>query len=754
MTPLPIHDEIQRIDLRAIGLIAQEGKAKRREIVARFPLADWPTLPLERYALGQGNTDTFCWWLEYGSDDLGRITGGSAYKMMVYKRKNEPGWFFPPEYRDEHAAWDAVRGLFVRVFDAASKNNWPLVDQLQPQLTLGRVVMRKALHVYFPNQILSIYSRAWLLFYANALGIDNARALAETRSGLNRAVLAAARQIPALAELSPLEIGHALVQWQRPSAAQDIGDTQEAQEMTEVASIPPRYMHIAAGEKGRLWREWQNDGVATIGWNDLGDLSGITSNADWERVRVASAERNADWGSGGPWMVWKFRNLRPGDWLIARRGSDYLIDVGQVTGAYFFDASKEHAHRIPVRWLGQEGRTVSHNFGVQTLREVDADRFAALTGMSPAYPAPAADAPTRTDVHEHKSGLASTPVMSAPQEPSLLAHVRRYTASRGYYFDDETIANYHIALKTRPFVILAGLSGTGKSKLTQLYAEALGCASGDAYLRLAVQPNWTEERYLLGYLDLNGKWRSEKLLRFLLQANRNRNALHFCCLDEMNLARVEYYFASMLSAMEEDREDQRTVTLYGEDTTDVEQSVPARVKLTDNLAFTGTINIDETTQNLSDKVLDRANIIELNTVAFDKLPEPGGVSPGAPVAPLVVSSAAWRGYRAQAPDQSRRAQLSELNKLLGRMRLGVGYRVLREVEWYLANSAGLLPLETAFDLQVRQRILPRVRGDHHIEDGLSALREFCEHNALPGSLEKVREMLERLKQDGYTSFFR
>jgi hypothetical protein len=55
---------------------------------------------------------------------------------------------------------------------------------------------------------------------------------------------------------------------------------------------------------------------------------------------------------------------------------------------------------------------------------------------------------------------------------------------------------------------------------------------------------------------------------------------------------------------------------------------------------------------------------------------------------------------------------------------------------------------------VRQRILPRVRGDHHIEAGLNALRQYCEQNALPGSLEKVREMSERLKQDGYTSFFR
>lgn len=76
------------------------------------------------------------------------------------------------------------------------------------------------------------------------------------------------------------------------------------------------------------------------------------------------------------------------------------------------------------------------------------------------------------------------------KEDELLRHIKQYIAAKGYYFDDETLYNYHICLKTRPFVILAGLSGTGKSKLSQLYAEAIGhTVQNKRYLRLAVRPS-------------------------------------------------------------------------------------------------------------------------------------------------------------------------------------------------------------------------------------------------------------------------
>src|SRR5271157_1261518 len=103
------------------------------------------------------------------------------------------------------------------------------------------------------------------------------------------------------------------------------------------------------------------------------------------------------------------------------------------------------------------------------------------------------------------------------KESELLDYIKRYIAAKGYYFDDETIYNYHICLKTRPFVILAGLSGTGKSKLSQLYAEAMGhTVQNKRYLRLAVRPSWNDDRYLLGYLNsITGEYVTEPAIDFV-----------------------------------------------------------------------------------------------------------------------------------------------------------------------------------------------------------------------------------------------
>ena len=112
------------------------------------------------------------------------------------------------------------------------------------------------------------------------------------------------------------------------------------------------------------------------------------------------------------------------------------------------------------------------------------------------------------------------------EEKALLRHIQSYIKARGYYFEDETLYNYHICLKTRPFIILAGLSGTGKSKLSQLYAEALGHKLH--YLRLPVRPNWNDDRYLLGHLNtITGEYFTEPAVEFIMEANEDEDNLYF-----------------------------------------------------------------------------------------------------------------------------------------------------------------------------------------------------------------------------------
>lgn len=339
-------------------------------------------------------------------------------------------------------------------------------------------------------------------------------------------------------------------------------------------------------------------------------------------------------------------------------------------------------------------------------------------------------------------------------EKALLEHIQSYIKARGYYFDDETLYNYHICLKARPFIILAGLSGTGKSKLSQLYAEALG--HKQHYLRLPVRPNWNDDRYLLGYLNtLTGEYSTEPAVEFLMDANEDEDNLYFFCLDEMNLAHVEYYFSQFLSAMEGEQAEERQIRLYGKRMQKLleEQGktplLPHQLQLPDNLFFTGTINVDETTQSISDKVIDRANTLEFFTVDLEKIPQPT-----TPPEPVPLSTYTWQSYRVSTPDTSYRAQIIEISNILNKADLGLGYRVMHEIEIYLANSKELLAPLVAFDLQVKQRILPRIRGNEAISDMIRELQNYFKQNKLERSQKRLQEMEKRLKRDGYTNFWR
>jgi 5-methylcytosine-specific restriction endonuclease McrBC GTP-binding regulatory subunit McrB len=303
-------------------------------------------------------------------------------------------------------------------------------------------------------------------------------------------------------------------------------------------------------------------------------------------------------------------------------------------------------------------------------------------------------------------------------------------------------------------VILAGLSGTGKSKLSQLYAEALG--HKQRYLRLPVRPNWNDDRYLLGHLNvITGDYVTEPAVEFILEANQDQDQLYFFCLDEMNLAHVEYYFSQFLSAMEEEQPEDREILLLSKREQKIlqqqenSQQVPSRLLIPPNLFFTGTINVDETTQPISDKVIDRANTLEFFTVDLDKIPQPTALPD-----PITLSSFTWQSYQVKTPDTTFRDHIIEISKILNKANLGLGYRVLREMELYVANSKQLLDPLVAFDLQVKQRILPRVRGTEVVKSMMEDLQKFLKQHHLLHSEQRLNEMRSRLNRDGYTSFWR
>lgn len=180
----------------------------------------------------------------------------------------------------------------------------------------------------------------------------------------------------------------------------------------------------------------------------------------------------------------------------------------------------------------------------------------------------------------------------------------------GLTYSNQITSRYISSLATKPFVLLSGLSGSGKTKLAQSFAQWI-CEESTQYCIVPVGADWTNREPLLGYVNaLNPEeyiLPENGALQLIIEANKdeNKNKPYFLILDEMNLSHVERYFADFLSVMESkdnfklhsDKEQEKT-------------GVPFELSWPKNLFVVGTVNIDETTYMFSSKVLDRANAIE------------------------------------------------------------------------------------------------------------------------------------------------
>ena len=218
-------------------------------------------------------------------------------------------------------------------------------------------------------------------------------------------------------------------------------------------------------------------------------------------------------------------------------------------------------------------------------------------------------------------------IRPTPQlENDALREVEAYLAKLGLKYNYRTIASFHTALKINEIsqmTVLAGVSGTGKSLLPRRYAQAMGIH----FLQVAVEPRWDSPQDLLGFYNyIEKRYRGTELARVLVHMDRyNTSGLAeepfedhvlLVLLGEMNLARVEYYFSEFLSRLEvrpgyrdsENPERRAGACLP----IDVRGKKQGSLKLfpSHNVLFAGTMNDDESTQSLSDKVLDRSNVMQ------------------------------------------------------------------------------------------------------------------------------------------------
>ncbi len=362
----------------------------------------------------------------------------------------------------------------------------------------------------------------------------------------------------------------------------------------------------------------------------------------------------------------------------------------------------------------------------------------------------------------------------------ILERIKDYIAAKGFTYNDSLVENFYLSLKSKPFVILAGTSGTGKTKLVKLFAEAIGAN----YKLVSVRPDWSDSSDLFGHVNLKNEFVPGAIIDYVKRAELDSSNPYFLCLDEMNLARVEYYLSDFLSIIETRH---RTGSGIVTDEIILDKTAEkkyGKVILPDNLYVIGTVNMDETTFPFSKKVLDRANTIEFSYV--DLIPDFDEEYDSVDVIPqknefLVTEYLTLKSdVDVEDKDLILKAceELQDINIILQKANAHVGYRVRDEIVFYMLNNNNteLLKYEEAFDFEIMQKILPRIQGSSGAVKemlcelfkkfagdytGLSQasvseqMQEYinsknCKYRR---SAEKICYMMRRFEEDGFTSYW-
>ena len=372
------------------------------------------------------------------------------------------------------------------------------------------------------------------------------------------------------------------------------------------------------------------------------------------------------------------------------------------------------------------------------------------------------------------------------------------------------------AIKSKPFLLLAGISGTGKSRIVRELARACWEVGSDEYKAqkpknfemIQVKPNWHDSSELIGYVSrINGEtYVVGPFLKFMVKAIQNPETPYFLCLDEMNLAPVEQYFAEYLSIIESrkknDFDEIKTDPIVYYDDTDAYKSlidqlftvndderalyltedvtIGKRLSLPSNLIVVGTVNMDETTFSFSRKVLDRAMTIEMNGVdlysglssRFEKIGKLGN-------AELVGDAVEGVDVYEEHKDVCDIVleYLESVNDVLSNTPFKIAYRTRNEFLLYVVNNlpynkyvdgndiAKGIVIARALDEITSMKILSRIEGDDTkvskslldklsdtISKGLNTITSDENTYESTVSLPKLEEMKTRL-ESGYTSFW-
>jgi predicted nucleic acid-binding Zn-ribbon protein len=315
-------------------------------------------------------------------------------------------------------------------------------------------------------------------------------------------------------------------------------------------------------------------------------------------------------------------------------------------------------------------------------------------------------------------------------EKAALENVRLQFRSEGLVYDERVLNAFHTTMKTNEttqMAVLAGISGTGKSQLPRQYATGMGIG----FLQIPVQPRWDSPQDLMGFYNyIESEFKPTDMARALYAMDIHNNPgealddrMMMILLDEMNLARVEYYFSDFLSRLESRPRRDLVADANQRKDAEIELEIPdaneetVRLFPGFNLLFAGTMNEDESTQSLSDKVVDRANVLKFGAPKNFANSRPEGDAPE----PQALSKTQWDKWVRQpetlgSDEQFVNTKIDEMAAIMKSFGRPFGHRLRLAMKSYVANYPesdrynGRKRIETALADQIELRLLPKLRG--------------------------------------------
>ncbi|MBQ4527603.1 MAG: AAA family ATPase [Clostridia bacterium] len=380
--------------------------------------------------------------------------------------------------------------------------------------------------------------------------------------------------------------------------------------------------------------------------------------------------------------------------------------------------------------------------------------------------------------------------------PNVIRKVKEYISDKGFTYADDIVESVFLSLKVKPFVVLCGMPGCGKSSFARLFAAALGATNENGrFKQVSVCSDWVSPARFVGDVTSDGKFIPGVATGFIQRAMGDSELPYFLCIDEMNLSRPEKYLSFLLSLLETRHRGENAEILTDEifDKDSFGNDISASYSygglfIPDNLYIIGTINSDDVSYQLTNKFVDRTNIIELSTpnveieFDFDSIKSLKKKYCNEISNDVLRSDYINMGECCSDLEHIEyiSKELQKINDILKFSSSALSYRMRDETLMYIHYNRkfGLLDDDAVIDRIIMQKILPRVGGsDQNIKQILVNLFQYCcfrQHETeedYPNtsfkmyslmrrfpcryicSAKKIIIMLRRYEEDGFTSFW-